>query len=110
MDMKIENGDFAVDIYGQSIEISDRDAVVQSVYLALSLPLGTILSRPSMGSRLKTMQGADENALWEEILRVTETLDINIKNISITDTAVQMTFETRGQKETVNITFESEAE
>lgn len=110
MDMKIENGDFAVDIYGQSVEINGREAVVQSVRLALSLPLGTILSRPFMGSRLRTMQGADDNALWKEVLRVTEEFDTDIKTVSADNTAVHIKLETGGQEETVDITFESEAE
>ncbi|MGN0536495.1 MAG: hypothetical protein ACI4M3_00790, partial [Acutalibacteraceae bacterium] len=110
MDMKIENGDFAVDIYGQSVEINGREALVQGMRLALDLPLGTILARPSMGSRLRTMQGADENTLWKEVLRVTEKFDTDIKAVSADDTTVHIKLETGGQEETIDITFESEAE
>ncbi len=110
MDIKIENGDFALDGYGQSVEIGGRDALIQSVRLALSLPLGAILSRPQMGSRLSFMQGADENALWEEVLKRTESFDIEIKAISGSDTGVHIVFEADGLEETMDIAFnESEA-
>lgn len=110
MDMKIEDGDFAVDDYGQSVEINGDAVLLQSVRLALSLPLGAVLSRPALGSMLTAMQNADETALEQEILRVTENFPITFKSMSRDETAVHIVLEHNGQTETIDISLESEAE
>lgn len=70
MDIRLDQGDFAVGVSGLPSSVSGREELLQRALIRLTVPRGSFSYDPGLGSRLHTlvMSGADLSARARELV------------------------------------------
>lgn len=88
MDIKIENGDFAVTNFGRPAVIFGDDELMQRIENRLKLPKGSVFLKGDMGSELHLLENcseSEENHFAEKCVRnaLKDMKEIAVENVSV---------------------------